>query len=118
MTEKIIYRNRKFLNKKGHHAGAYIIAKITREISTYRSKEGKDKPVIPSVSYDHILTIADCRRIINLDFECNTKKNYKNSIQKLDILIDVLNKFRNVMVTSYEEDEKLVKQGKLKTEKY
>lgn len=118
MSEKIIYRTRKFLNKKGHHTGAYIIAEITRWISTYKSKKDKDKPVLPSASYDYVLSIADCSRIINLEFECNTKKNYENSIEKLGILIDVLNKFRSVMVTFHEEDKKLIKQGKLKTEKY
>lgn len=41
MTEKIIYKTRKFLNKTGSHAGAYIIAEITRYISIIDQKRIK-----------------------------------------------------------------------------
>lgn len=118
MSEKILYKTRKFLNKIGYHTGAYIIAEIIRYVSTYRSKKNKDKLVIPTVSQDYSITIADCSRIINLEFSSSTKGNYENSIKKLDLLIDTLKEFKDVMVTSYEEDEKLIKQGKLKRDKY
>ncbi len=118
MSEKILYRIRKFLNKKGHHTGAYILAEITRWKHISKRNKKKDKPVIPSVSQDYSITIADCSRIINLEFSSSNKNNYTNSLNKLNILIDTLNEFKNVMVKSYEADEKLIKQGKLTRDRY
>ena len=40
-SEKVVYRERKFLNKKTHHAGAYILVEITRWISAYKTKKNK-----------------------------------------------------------------------------
>lgn len=118
MADKTLYRTRKFLNKVGHHTGAYILAEINRWESTYRSKKNKDKPVIPTVSQDYSITIADCSRIINLEFSSGTKRSYENSVNKLNILIDILNEFKDIMIKSYEADEKLIKQGKLKRDRY
>lgn len=70
------------------------------------------------MSQDYSITIADCSRIINLEFSSGTKRSYENGIKKLDLLIDTLKEFKDVMVTSYEEDEKLIKQGKLKRDRY
>jgi len=55
MAGKPFYR-RRFLNRRGHHAGAYLIAECGTE--TYR-----DFPELSAY-----LTLADCGRVITLDF--------------------------------------------------
>ncbi|MDN5852964.1 MAG: hypothetical protein L0K86_08970, partial [Actinomycetia bacterium] len=57
MSAPRFYR-RRFLNKRGHHAGAYVIASIEFERS-YRD-DGHDV-------VDACLTIADCGRVATLD---------------------------------------------------
>lgn len=68
------YYQRKFLNRPGYHAGAYVLATV----------EG-------SCGY---LTIADGRRLITLDFYVSTPENRRNSLHKVDALIDTLTAMR------------------------
>jgi hypothetical protein len=81
------YYTRRFLNKRGHHAGGYILAAVE---DTSKRKDDFDW-------VDIEFTIADCGRQISLDFGVGSK-DLANSLYKLDVLIDTLNKFRTALV--------------------
>lgn len=64
MTTKHFYR-RRFLNRRGFHAGAYVLAIC--EVEAYRPKNGP-----ATCTIDAEFTIADCGRIAKLDFCVNS----------------------------------------------
>jgi len=96
MAEKRLYNVRKFLNNKGFHSTAFIFACITKSISKgcINKKTGKKKK--DSIWYDCVLTLSDCSRIIDLSIDTYSKKSVKNTLYKLDILINTLKEFRNI----------------------
>lgn len=83
MSAPRFYR-RRFLNKRGHHAGAYVIASIEFERS-YRD-DGHDV-------VDAHLTIADCGRVATLDFDAYTTAEARNSLYKARLLRIVVDGF-------------------------
>ena len=46
----------------------------------------------------YMLTIADCRRRIQLEFFLGTKRTRRNSLRKINLLIDILTAFRDALV--------------------
>lgn len=79
---KRFYR-RRFLNRRGHHAGAYVLADCTVE------EWAKD------VSVDATLTIADCSRLVTLDFSFGSSDHAQasNAFHKARELKEVLDDF-------------------------
>ena len=63
------YYVRKFLNRPGHHGGAYVIATVEQEWSE--------------------LEIADCSRHIRLEFPLDSRDDRSNSLRKAKLLADV-----------------------------
>lgn len=64
-----------------------------------------------------MLTIADCRRRIQLEFFLGTVRARRESLKKLDLLLQVLGSFRNALVAEAQaitEYERAVKRGGLK----
>ena len=59
-----------------------------------------------------MVTIADCRRRIQLEFFLGTVRARRESLRKLDLLLKVLSSFRKVLlaeaqlITEYERAEK------------
>lgn len=59
-----------------------------------------------------MVTIADCRRRIQLEFFLGTLRSRRESLRKLDLLLKVLSSFRKVLlaeaqlITEYERAEK------------
>lgn len=59
-----------------------------------------------------MVTIADCRRRIQLEFFLGTVRARRESLRKVDLLLNVLSSFRNVLlaeaqlITEYERAEK------------
>lgn len=108
MATKVLFRKRKFLNRMGHHSGAFIFAEILRESWTHRDKKTKKKST--HSHRDITLSIADCSRIINLDFDLGCLLEAKNGLKKLDILIDTLKKFKE----AYTQEMTVVRNEKRK----
>ena len=78
---------RRFLNRRNHHAGAYIIARVRdTSLSTERDRWS-----------DVILDIADCGRVISLDFPLDTAAERSNSIEKARLLAGVLTRFAEAL---------------------
>jgi hypothetical protein len=76
MGAKPFYR-RRFLNRRGHHAGAYVLAECKVEKYPKRSE------------IEAYVTIADCSRQVTLDFGCATKAEISNALRKAALLRDV-----------------------------
>jgi hypothetical protein len=56
-----------------------------------------------------LLTIADCHRIIQLEFFLGSKKARHRSIAKINLLLDILTRFRDALVKESELIEKFKK---------
>src|ERR1044071_4478185 len=63
----------------------------------------------------YMLTIADCRRRIQLEFFLGTVRARRESLRKLDLLLKVLGSFRNALlaeaqaITEYERASRVKK---------
>ena len=77
------FRKRVFLNPISTGHTSYILAEIES------SREGENK-------WGHcMVTLADCRRRIQLEFFLGTKQTRRISLAKTDLLINVLTAFRD-----------------------
>jgi hypothetical protein len=90
------FRKRVFLASVSTGHTSYVLA----EVESSRGGEYK---------WGHyMLTIADCRRRIQLEFFLGTVRARRESLRKLDLLIKVLGSFRNALlkeaqaITEYE----------------
>ena len=104
------YRKRTFLASVSTGHTSYILT----EVESSRGGEYK---------WGHyMVTIADCRRRIQLEFFLGTMRARRESLRKLDLLLNVLNSFRKVLlaeaqlITEYERAAKRSKPAR-KTKK-
>lgn len=77
MGSKPFYR-RRFLNRRGHHAGAFVLAEC--KIETWQDRVGLEA----------FVTIADCSRTVTLDLSGATTSEIRNALFKARILRDTL----------------------------
>jgi hypothetical protein len=104
------YRKRTFLASVSTGNTSYVLT----EVESSRGGEYKWGTCM--------LTIADCRRRIQLEFFLGTVRARRESLRKLDVLLNVLGSFRKVLlaeaqlITEYERAEKRAKPTK-KTDK-
>ncbi|HET6668356.1 MAG TPA: hypothetical protein VFG98_13850 [Intrasporangium sp.] len=77
MGSKPFYR-RRFLNRRGHHAGAFVLAEC--KIATWQDR----------AELDAFVTIADCSRVVTLDLSGATTSEISNALFKARNLRDVL----------------------------
>ncbi|HKS10988.1 MAG TPA: hypothetical protein VJS13_15675 [Pyrinomonadaceae bacterium] len=102
------FRKRVFLASVSTGHTSYILA----EVESSRGGEYK---------WGHcMLTIADCRRRIQLEFFLGSVRARRESLKKLDLLLKVLGAFRDVLlseakaITEYERTDKRGETKKLK----
>lgn len=94
--ERELYWKRRWLNTKGHHSTAFVYAYI----STWAND---------SKNFDGEITISDCSRQITLSLDTwgttgRAKESaYKNSLNKLNTLIDTLTEARDAITEYWEE---------------
>jgi hypothetical protein len=102
------FRKRVFLASVSSGHTSYILAEVES------SRGGEER-------FGHyMLTIADCRRRIQLEFFLGTMRARRESLKKLDLLLNVLSSFRSKLlaeahaITEYERaaKRKLVKPQK------
>ena len=103
-----LLRKRVFLASVSNGHTSYILA----EVESSRGGEYK---------WGHcMLTIADCRRRIQLEFFLGTVRARRESLRKLDLLLKVLGSFRNAIIaesqaiTEHERAAKRTKERKTK----
>ena len=80
------YYVRKFLNRPGHHGGAYVLATVEQEWSE--------------------LEIADCSRHIRLEFPLDSRSDRSNSIRKAKLLAKVAVDFLDALEAEAKAAEK------------
>lgn len=95
MTTKRFYR-RRFLNQRGFHAGAYVLADC--RVETFRPRGG---PPRYDVCAD--LTVADCGRIVTLEFGVHSESSARNALHKAKLLRDVIIDFTEALEAAVEE---------------
>jgi hypothetical protein len=83
---------RRFLNRRGFHAGAFIQA-VVPDSTTCRDPDCEHRWCV-----DPVLLISDCYRVTSLDFDLTTAGGRRNSLYKIDVLIDTLTQFREAFV--------------------
>lgn len=100
MEPTFSFRKRAFLSPVSTGHTSYILAEIES------SHEGGNK-------WGHcMVTLADCRRRIQLEFFLGTKRSRRVSLAKIDLLINVLTVFRERlreeanMIEAYREPSK------------
>lgn len=76
------YRRRTFLTPASTGFTSYVLAEVeSSDGGEYRCGH-------------YMLTLADCRRRIDLEFCLSTALQRRQSLAKIDLLVDVLNGFR------------------------
>lgn len=95
MSTQRFYR-RRFLNRRRHHAGAYVIADCRIDTGF---------PGLPSThrSIDATLTVADCSRVTILDFCAHDRATARNALAKARLLRDILVDFTSALEAAVEE---------------
>src|ERR1044072_9396943 len=98
--KNLFYRKRTFLASVSTGHTSYILT----EVESSRGGEYKWGTCM--------VTIADCRRRIQLEFFLGTVRARREILRKLDLLLKVLNSFRHVLlaeaqlITEYERAER------------
>ena len=82
---RFAYQKRAFLAPPSTSSTAHVVAEVES------SRNGKNR------FGDNLLTVADCRRSIKLEFFLGTKRSRKQSLKKLDLLIGILTRFRDAL---------------------
>lgn len=80
------YRKRTFLAPISTGFTSYVLAEV-------ESSEGGDYKC-----GNYILTLADCRRRIDLEFCLARALDRRQSLAKIDLLLEVVNKFRSALM--------------------
>jgi hypothetical protein len=105
MKSLFSFRKRSFLSPASTGQTSYVLA----EAESSRNGEYKWGT--------YMLTIADCRRRVLLEFFLGTKQARRISLKKIDLLIDVLTRFREALIKEKELIEKFEQGEKLKGRK-
>ena len=88
------FRRRSFLNPISTTHTSYIDAVVES------SENGEYK--IGS----NMLTLADCHRVVRIEFFLGNKRNRRRSLAKINLLIDILTRFRDALIKESELIEK------------
>ena len=82
---RIAYRRRTFLMPLSTGIPSYVMAEVE---SSYRGEyEGGA----------NVLTIADCKRNVELEFDLHSARDRKQSLAKIDLLLEVFSEFRTAL---------------------
>ena len=95
MAAKIVsFRKRSFLNPVSTDQPSYIHAVVES------SRDGENP------WGTNLLTIADCHRVVQLEFFLGTKRARQTSLAKIDLLIRILTSFRAALANEIAAIEK------------
>ena len=91
---RFAYQKRSFLTPPSTSTTSYVLAEIesTRD-GSYRWGT-------------NMLTIADCRRRVELEFFLGNKQARRRSLAKIDLLISILTRFRETLAKEIAQIEK------------
>ena len=96
----LFFRKRVFLNPTSTGETSYIL------VEAESSRNGE-------YNWGHyMITLADCRRRVQIEFFLGTKRARRASLRKINLLIAVLTRFRDALLREHELIEKYEKQEK------
>jgi hypothetical protein len=104
-----LYRKRVFLAPMSTGQTSYVFAEVESSLG------GEYK------CGHYMLSLADCRRRIELEFFLGTARARRQSLAKLDLLLQVLNAFRTALrseaqlISQYEKEGKRARAKKMRT---
>jgi hypothetical protein len=93
MVFRSFYR-RTFLNLPGHHAGAYALAAVDVKPGYATGKR-----------VNAGLSIADCGRVVHLEFDADCETTARNALHKAILLRDILDAFTEALEQAIREAE-------------
>lgn len=79
-------RKRAFLNPASTGYTSYVLAEVES------SNDGAYK------WGNYLVTLADCKRVVQFEFFLGTKRDRRIALRKINLLIDVLTRFRDALV--------------------
>lgn len=91
MATRRFYR-RRFLNRRGYHAGAYVLANC----QLVRDRDGQRE-----IEAD--LVIADCSRITSLDLSAYNPEDASNALHKVRLLRAIVDDFADAFEDAVHE---------------
>lgn len=95
MGTRRFYR-RTFLNLRGHHAGAYVLADVSVEV---KRKDPTDRYLNAD------LRISDCGDVVMLDFDAYDASSARNALHKARLLTATLAQFTAALETAVHDLE-------------
>ena len=105
------YRKRVFLSPVSTGYTSYVFAEVESSgLGEYKCGH-------------YMLSLGDCRRRIELEFLLGTARARRQSLAKLDLLLQVLNAFRTALrseaqlISQYEKEGKRARAEKMRTRK-
>lgn len=111
-----VHGKRALLNSPGHDSTAAIVAEIE---DTGHWRDGQDRSGEPLhdngwyAPYSEF-QITDCSRGVSLSVRVDSANGYRNSLRKVDTMIDALTKLRDGLVVErkrYVQRERIAKQA-------
>lgn len=82
---KFSYRKRTFLSPLSTGFTSYVLAEVeSSEGGTYKCG-------------NYHLTLADCRRKVEFEFFMGNSRDRRQSLAKIDLLVEILNEFRSAL---------------------
>ena len=88
------YRKRAFLNPVATNQTSYILAHVED------SEHGENKVGT------NLITLADCKRTIQLEFFLGSARHRRVSLKKINLLIEVMTAFRDALLREIAAIEK------------
>lgn len=89
-NEKVIGHKRSFLNLEGEVS---LTSCVSYKVSVKTWNEELSK--LKLYDYAEIdFAMSDCSKVIRLDFDIDSKQSMRNSLHKLDTIIDMCNKMK------------------------
>jgi hypothetical protein len=79
------YRKRAFLNPISTGRPSFVFA-------VAESSEGGKKP-----HGNYVLTMADCKRMVELEFSLASPRVRRQSLAKIDLLAEIVNRFKDTI---------------------
>lgn len=102
--EKKLFSDRSFLNKKGYHSNAAIIANI--ETSSFGDEQ-----------FYATYKLSDCNRTIEMSIDLKDLESYENTLYKLNKILQVTENFKKAIVKLRPEIKEGERQRKLREKK-
>jgi hypothetical protein len=94
MKSKFAFAKRAFLNPASTRATSYIQAHVETGLNG------------PYKWGDNMVIIADCKNVIQLEFFLGTKAARRIALAKINLLIEILTRFRDALVNEIAGIEK------------